>query len=50
VTATAPRKSLSSFWEECAFSIGGHDIQWMDVAIGAMVRGEWAAFERRLEC
>src|SRR6185503_5123223 len=48
VTATAPRRPLSSFWEECAFSLDGHDILWIDVAIGAMVRGEWAGFERRL--
>lgn len=48
MTATAPRKPLSSFWEECAFSLDGHDILWIDVAIGAMIRGEWAGFERRL--
>lgn len=48
MTATAPRKSLSSFWEECAFTLGGLDVLWMDVAIGAMARGEWAGFERRL--
>ena len=48
MTATAPRKTLASFWEERAFSIGAHDVLWMDVAAAAMVRGEWAGFERRL--
>lgn len=45
---TATRKSLPAFWAEPAFVAGGVDFLWVDVAIAAMVRGEWPAFERRL--
>ena len=48
MAATAPRKTLSSFWDERAFSVSGHEILWIDVAVAAMVRGEWAGFERGL--
>jgi len=46
---TAPqRKSLSSFWSEHAFTVGATDFLQLDVALGAMARGDWAPFERRL--
>jgi len=45
---TATRKSLPAFWTEPAFAAGGLDLLWVDVAIAAMVRGDWSAFERRL--
>lgn len=44
----ASRKSLSAFWAEPAFAAGGLDFLWLDVAIAAMTRGDWPAFERRL--
>lgn len=31
------------------FAVGDTDYQWIDVALAAMARGDWAAFERRLE-
>jgi hypothetical protein len=48
LTQTAARSSLSAFWDRYAFTVGDIDLLWIDVAIGAMARGEWAAFERRL--
>jgi hypothetical protein len=38
----------SSFWDQYAFSVGEIDFQWIDIALAAMARGRWAAFERRL--
>jgi hypothetical protein len=38
----------SAFWDQCAFSVGGVDFLWIDVALAAMARGQWPAFERRL--
>jgi hypothetical protein len=31
------------------FTVGDTDYQWIDVALAAMARGDWPAFERRLE-
>jgi hypothetical protein len=39
---------LSSFWERYAFSVRDVDFVWLDVALAAMARGDWPAFERRL--
>jgi hypothetical protein len=39
---------LSGFWDRYAFTVGPADFQWMDVALDAMTRGEWPAFERRV--
>ena len=38
----------SRFWAEPAFAAGGIEFLWIDVAIGAMVAGEWPHFERFL--
>jgi hypothetical protein len=40
--------ALSSFWEQYAFSVGEIDFLQVDIALAAMVFGEWAQFERRL--
>jgi hypothetical protein len=40
--------ALSAFWQQYAFSLGGIDFLHIDVALAAMVFGEWARFERRL--
>ena len=45
---TATRKSLAVFWSEPAFAAWGIDFLWVDVAIAAMIRGDWSGFERRL--
>src|SRR5262245_54125741 len=37
-----------SFWDRTVFSIDGVQFSWLDVALAAMTRGEWSAFERRL--
>ena len=39
---------LAEFWARQAFSIHDIDFSWLDVALGAMARGQWPAFERRL--
>jgi hypothetical protein len=39
---------LALFWDRHAFSVGEVDFLWLDVALGAMARGQWPAFERRL--
>jgi hypothetical protein len=39
---------LSSFWQQHAFTLGGIDFLQIDVALAAMVFGEWARFEKRL--
>ncbi len=39
---------LAEFWARQAFSIRNVDFTWIDVALGAMARGEWPAFEQRL--
>jgi hypothetical protein len=39
---------LSEFWARQAFSIRDVDFSWLDVALGAMTRGQWPAFEQRL--
>lgn len=39
---------LSLFWDRHAFSIRDVDFIWLDVALAAMARGHWPAFERRL--
>jgi hypothetical protein len=49
VKGSSPKSRLSSFWDEFVFAVGGTDYQWIDVALAAMARGDWAAFERRLE-
>src|SRR5262245_57666532 len=41
-------RPLLGFWQEYAFSLGGIDFLHVDVALAAMVFGEWARFERRL--
>jgi hypothetical protein len=46
--SAASRSPLAAFWDQYSFSIGDVDFLWIDVAIGAMVRGEWSDFERRL--
>jgi hypothetical protein len=38
----------SSRWRQPLFSVGSRDYDWLDVFLSAMVRGEWASFERRL--
>lgn len=40
--------SQGEFWDRHVFSVGGEDFTWFDVAMSAMVRGQWSAFERRL--
>jgi hypothetical protein len=40
--------ALGEFWDRHTFSIGGVDFTWLDVALSAMARGQWPAFERRL--
>ena len=44
----ANQPPFSVFCDRYAFSIGGTDFQWIDVALSAMVSDEWAVFERRL--
>src|SRR5258706_122150 len=39
---------LASFWDRHAFSVRHVDFVWLDVALAAMARGQWPAFERRL--
>jgi hypothetical protein len=39
---------LAEFWARPAFSICAVDFSWLDVALGAMARGQWPAFEQRL--
>jgi hypothetical protein len=39
---------LAEFWPRPAFSIRDVDFSWLDVALGAMARGQWPAFEQRL--
>ena len=39
---------LSRFWTQTAFSADHTEFQWLDVAVAAMVRGDWSRFERRL--
>ena len=39
---------LTAFWNRHAFSVRDVDFLWLDVALAAMARGEWPAFERRL--
>lgn len=39
---------LSRFWTQTAFSADHAEFQWIDVAVAAMVRGDWSGFERRL--
>ena len=46
---SSPKSRLSSFWDESVFAVGDIGYQWIDVALAAMARGDWAAFERRLE-
>jgi hypothetical protein len=41
-------RPLSAFWQNYAFSLGAIDFLRVDVALAAMVFGEWACFERRL--
>jgi hypothetical protein len=49
VTSPSTRtRPLSAFWQDYAFSLGGIDFLQIDVALAAMVFGEWARFERRL--
>jgi hypothetical protein len=44
----APIASLSAFWQQYAFTLGGIDFLQFDVALAAMVFGEWARFEKHL--
>jgi hypothetical protein len=39
---------LAAFWQQHAFSLGGIDFLQIDVALAAMVFGDWARFEKRL--
>ena len=39
---------LSAFWQQYAFTLGGIDFLKIDVALAAMVFGDWARFEKRL--
>jgi len=39
---------LSAFWQQAAFTLGGIDFLQIDVALAAMVFGDWAQFEKRL--
>src|SRR6185436_2499218 len=39
---------LAEFWARQAFAIREVDFTWLDVALGAMARGQWPAFEQRL--
>jgi hypothetical protein len=41
-------RPLLAYWRDYAFSVGGIDFLHLDVALAAMVFGEWARFERRL--
>jgi hypothetical protein len=42
VCLAAPR------WRQRVFGVGTRDYLWLDVFLGAMLRGEWDAFEQRL--
>jgi hypothetical protein len=39
---------LSAFWQQHAFTLGGIEFLQIDVALAAMVFGDWARFEKRL--
>ena len=39
---------LVEFWARPAFTIRDVDFTWLDVALDAMARGQWPAFEQRL--
>ena len=39
---------LAEFWARPAFSVRDVGFSWLDVALGAMARGQWPAFEQRL--
>jgi hypothetical protein len=43
-----PRARLDAFWDEPAFLVLNAEYARLDVALAAMARGEWAAFERQL--
>lgn len=47
-SASGPGLPLSSFWQQHAFTLGGIDFLQIDVALAAMVFGDWARFEKRL--
>ena len=44
----ASTSRLLAFWDEPSFAIGAVEFLSIDVAIAAMARGDWSAFERRL--
>lgn len=48
MTTGTTRSQLSAFWDRRAFSVSDADFFWLDIAMAAMARGEWAGFERRL--
>ena len=41
-------RPLLAYWRDYAFTLGGIDFLYLDVALAAMVFDEWARFERRL--
>ena len=47
-SASGHSLTLSAFWQQYAFSVGGIDFLQIDVALAAMVFGDWARFEKRL--
>src|SRR5262245_46109658 len=47
-SASGHTLTLSSFWQQHAFAIGGIDFLQFDVALAARVFGDWARFEKRL--
>ena len=47
-TSPSAIQRLLTFWRGYAFSVGAIDFQHIDVALAAMVFGEWSRFERRL--
>ena len=49
VTVSSRKSRLSILWDESVFAVADTEYQWIDVAPAAMARGDWSAFERRLE-
>ncbi len=45
-TATGSR--LLTYWSQPLYAVDGYTYQGLDVALAAMLRGEWSAFERRI--
>ena len=49
MTVSSRKSRLTSLWDASVFAVADAEYQWIDVALAAMARGDWSAFERRLE-